>query len=184
MLQIPKIYLGEPRNGQTHPCTRPHLLLSVRFCRGHTSYRRPCALLPPASQVCHRVLRSTYPYLILWSDRGPTLVSSFITNLYRKLGIQGNPSTAYHPQTDGQTERMNQEIQTYLRIFVNHRQDDWVHWLPLAAFAYRNRVHSATGFSPFFMTHGHHPFTGVETKQDLINESAIQFAERMKKIGE
>ena len=120
----------------------------------------------------------------IWSDRGSTLVSSFITDLYKKLGIKGNPSTAYHPQTDGQTERMNQEIQTYLRIFINHRQDDWVHWLPMAAFSYRNRVHSATGFSPFYMTHGHHPFTGVETKQNMVNESATQFAERLKQIGE
>ena len=118
----------------------------------------------------------------IWSDRGSIFVSSFIRDLYRKLGIKGNPSTAYHPQTDGQTERMNQEIETYLRIFTNHRQDDWPNWLPLAAFAYRNRVHSATGYSPFFMTHGHHPHTGVEVKSSVPNESAEQFASRMKAI--
>ncbi|KAJ3007050.1 hypothetical protein NUW54_g3696 [Trametes sanguinea] len=120
----------------------------------------------------------------IWSDRGSLFVSTFTRDLYRKLGIKGNPSTAYHPQTDGQTERMNQEIETYLRIFINHRQDDWPDWLPLAAFAYRNRVHSATKQTPFFMTHGHHPYTGVETHKPLKNETAEQFAKRMKTISQ
>lgn len=80
----------------------------------------------------------------IFSDRGPQFVSSFIRDVYKKLGLSGNPSTAYHPQTDGQTERMNQELETYLRIYISHRQDDWSEWLHLAEFAYRNRVHSAT----------------------------------------
>ena len=54
------------------------------------------------------------------SDRGPQFVSKFITDLYKLLGIEANPSTAYHPQTDGQTERVNQEIEQYLRVFINH----------------------------------------------------------------
>lgn len=120
----------------------------------------------------------------IWSDRGSIFVSSFIKDLYRILGIKGNPSTAYHPQTDGQTERMNQEVESYLRIFINHRQDDWSNWLPLAAFAYRNRVHAATKLSPFFMNHGHHPYTGVGTRVEAKNESAGQYAQRMKAISE
>ncbi|OJT15194.1 Transposon Tf2-12 polyprotein [Trametes pubescens] len=120
----------------------------------------------------------------VYSDRGSIFVSAFIRDLYRKLGVQGNPSTAYHPQTDGQTERINQEIENYLRIFVNHRQDDWSDWLPLAMFAYRNRKHSATGFSPFYMTHGREAFTGVETKKTVAAEEAEQFAARMKRISE
>ncbi|PIL32389.1 hypothetical protein GSI_05635 [Ganoderma sinense ZZ0214-1] len=132
--------------------------------------------------IKHVVVPHSLPKRI-WSDRGPTLVSSFTKEVYRQMGIEGNPSTAYHPQTDGQTERMNQEIQTYLRIFINHKQDDWVEWLPLAEFAYRCRVHASTGMSPFFMTHGHEPNTGVETLKDGINESAKQFAERMQRIG-
>ncbi|PIL27173.1 hypothetical protein GSI_10315 [Ganoderma sinense ZZ0214-1] len=121
--------------------------------------------------IKHVVVPHSLPKRI-WSDRGPTLVSSFTKEVYRQMGIEGNPSTAYHPQTDGQTERMNQEIQTYLRIFINYKQDDWVEWLPLAEFAYRCRVHASTGMSPFFMTHGHEPNTGVETLKDGINESA------------
>lgn len=120
----------------------------------------------------------------IFSDRGPQFVSKFIKDVYLKLGIQGNPSTAYHPQTDGQTERINQELENYLRIFINHRQTDWPDWLPIAEFKYRNQVHSATGFSPFYLTHGHNAYTGVETRKETRNESAEQFVERMKKVQE
>jgi hypothetical protein len=58
-------------------------------------------------------------------------------------------STTFHPQTDGQTERQNQTLETYLRIFVNDEQDNWASLLPLAEFAYNNSVHSATGLTPF-----------------------------------
>lgn len=68
------------------------------------------------------------------SNRGPQFVSKFLKNLYALLGIKGNPSTGYHPQTDRQVERINQEIEQYLRIFINHHQSDWVDWLPMAAF--------------------------------------------------
>ena len=88
------------------------------------------------------------------SDRGPQFVLHFIRDVYQLLGIEGNPSTAYHPQTDGQTERINQEIEQYLRIFVNHHQDDWAEWLPMAAFSYNNKVQTSLGHSPFFVNHG------------------------------
>ncbi len=85
---------------------------------------------------------------VVISDRGTVFVSKFMKDLYDLLQIKANASTAYHPQTDGQTERVNQEVEKYLRIFVNHLQDDWVEWLSLAAFAHNNRVHSATGKKP------------------------------------
>jgi len=58
-------------------------------------------------------------------------------------------STAFHPQTDGQTERMNQELEQYLRFFVEHRQKDWPEWLAAAEFAVNNKVHTATKVSLF-----------------------------------
>ena len=58
-------------------------------------------------------------------DRGVQFDAAFMKEFYRLLRIEGNPSTAYHPQTDGQTERMNQELEQFLRLYVNHRQDDW-----------------------------------------------------------
>ena len=114
------------------------------------------------------------------SDRGPQFVSNFTKDLYKKLGIKGNPSTAYHPQTDGQTERMNREIKNYLRIFINYRQDDWVDWLPLAVFSYRNKKHESTKHTPFYMNHGFHPFTSVETNWKGKTESVEQFTESIK----
>ncbi len=91
------------------------------------------------------------------SDRGPQFVSQFMKELYRMLDIIPNASTVFHPQTDGQTERVNQEVEKYLRIFVNHRQTDWSDWLPLAEFAHNNHVHSATKKSPFMVLYGRNP---------------------------
>jgi hypothetical protein len=88
------------------------------------------------------------------TDQGSQFVSGFMKGLYQNLGIEANPSTAYHPQTDGQTERVNQELEEYLRIYVNKRQNDWVDWLPIAQFCHNDRSHSATGFSPFMITTG------------------------------
>ena len=59
------------------------------------------------------------------SDRGPQFASTFMGELYKALGIKRAISTAYHPQTDGQTERINQEIEVFLRHYINYRQDDW-----------------------------------------------------------
>ena len=66
-------------------------------------------------------------------------------------------STAFHPQTDGQTERFNAVIEQYLRSYVNYLQDDWSSWLPLAEFAANNHLSEATNLSPFFAHHGYYP---------------------------
>ena len=117
------------------------------------------------------------------SDRGPQFESKFSRDLYQLLGIEANPSTAYHPQTDGQTERINQEIEQYLRLFVNYHQSDWAEWLSLAEFSYNDKRSSATGFSPFYINHGRHPYKGTEPNfQDVTNEAAQTFAERMDAI--
>ena len=75
----------------------------------------------------------------------------------RQLGIDTRMSTAYHPQTDGQTERTNQTMEQYLHHYVNHRQDDWVELLPMAQFAYNDQQHSVTGMTPFFANYGRNP---------------------------
>ena len=87
------------------------------------------------------------------SDRGPQFVAEFTKELYRLLGIKLAATTAYRPQGDGQTaERVNQELEQYLRLFVNQRQNDWDDLLPLAEFQYNNHVHTATQNVPFQMT--------------------------------
>jgi hypothetical protein len=113
------------------------------------------------------------------SDRGPTFVSRFSRELSELLGIKTTPSTAYHPQTDGQTERVNQEIETYLRVFVNHRQDNWADWIPIAEFSYNNRVHSATHHTPFELDTGQHPRMGSEPTRPSLVEAADDFVSRM-----
>ena len=70
------------------------------------------------------------------------------------LEIKTKLSMAYHPQTDGQTERLNQEIKQYLRMFVSHRQNNWPEWIACAEVAYYNKVHMATQVSPFYANYG------------------------------
>src|SRR3979490_332312 len=82
------------------------------------------------------------------SDQGPQFISEFTRELYQLLGIKLAATTAYHPQADGQTERVNQELEQYLRLFVNERQDDWDNLLPMAEFQYTNHQHSATHQTP------------------------------------
>jgi hypothetical protein len=84
-------------------------------------------------------------------------MSKFWSSLCQLLGIKSNLSTAYHPETDSQTERVNQVLEQYLRFYINYQQDNWVSLLPLAEFAYNNTPHSATQVSPFFTNKGYHP---------------------------
>jgi hypothetical protein len=85
----------------------------------------------------------------------------FISNLWKSLvkhlSIKLNLLTAYHPETDGQTERLNQILEQYLQIYVDYLQDDWAPLLPLAEFAYNNSSHSTTNITPFFVNKGFHP---------------------------
>lgn len=113
------------------------------------------------------------------SDRGPQFVSQFMRELNSILGIKTSASTAYHPQTDGQTERANQEVEQYLRLFVNHRQDDWAEWLPLAEFAHNNRIQSSTRASPFMLNTGRNPRLGVEPLRESKMESVEAFVSKM-----
>lgn len=96
------------------------------------------------------------------SDRGTQFVSTFWRALSARLGVVLKPSSAFHPQTNGQTERINAELEQYLRLFVGWAQDDWANWLPLAEFAGNNMVSETTGVSPFFANYGLHPRVGVE----------------------
>ena len=93
------------------------------------------------------------------SNQGPQFVLRFMKELCSQLGIERNPSTAYHSQTDGQTERVNQELEQYLWLYCNYRQNNWVEWLSIAEFSYNNQIHSSTGQSPFMVNLGRHPNT-------------------------
>jgi len=85
--------------------------------------------------------------------------------LNKLLGILTKLSTAFHPQTDGQTERMNQELEQYLRMFIDHQQEQWPDWLGTAEFAYNNKVHIGTKVSPFWANNGQDPRMGFEMRK-------------------
>jgi hypothetical protein len=68
-------------------------------------------------------------------------------------------STSFHPQTDGQMERVNQTLETYIRTFINYDQDDWYSLLPLAKCAYNDSVTQVIQLTPFYTNYGYHPKT-------------------------
>src|SRR6202522_1204988 len=115
------------------------------------------------------------------SDRGPQFVAEFTRELYRLLGINLAATTAYPPQGDGQTERVNQEVEQYLRIFINQRQDNWDKLLPFAEFQYNNHIHSATLQVLFLLDTGRVPRMGFEPGQRRSHlENVNEFKDRMK----
>jgi len=91
------------------------------------------------------------------SDRDPTFISQFWKELLRVTGTELLMSSAYHPQTDGQTEVKNKGLEGYLRSFTRDQPRDWVRWLSLAEWAYNNSVHSSTKLTPFEAVYGHPP---------------------------
>lgn len=126
------------------------------------------------------------------SDRGSQFVNAFWKKLCNLLNITQRLSTAYHPETDGSTERVNQEMETYLRTFVAYEQEDWSDWIPLAQIAICNKPATSTQISPFFMTHGYDaevisitpdlaiaPGTPAERGQEVVQklQEAQEFAQ-------
>ena len=116
------------------------------------------------------------------SDRRPQFVAELTKELNRMLGIRTKLSTAFHPQTDGQTKRMNQELEQYLWFFIKYRQKDWLEWLAVAEFAINNKVHMATKASLFMVNYGKELRMGGDIRRKGKVESATEFVERMKKI--
>lgn len=115
------------------------------------------------------------------SDRGPQFVARFTEELCKRLAIERALSTAFHPQTDGQTEWVNQELEQYLRAFCSHRQDNWAELLPLAEFAHNIREHSTTKQSPFKVLMGYEPRTfsdvGATSRVEEVRKRLGRLAE-------
>ena len=91
------------------------------------------------------------------SDRDGRFTSKFWTELHRLLDVRLAMSSAFHPQTDGQTEKANRSMEEMLRHYVSYDQKNWADLLPLLEFSYNNSVHAATGVTPFVMNTGQHP---------------------------
>ncbi|KAF8750799.1 hypothetical protein RHS01_09192 [Rhizoctonia solani] len=118
------------------------------------------------------------------SDRGRVFNNKFLKALYKRLGIDPHFSSAYHPQSNGQTERVNPTVEHFLRAYSGINQKGWVKWLPMAEFAYNNAVHSSTSKSPFKALHGWEPSltpsnvpTDVPKADDIASQMESQWRE-------
>jgi len=117
-------------------------------------------------------------------DRGPQFAAGLTKELNKMLEIETKLLTAYHPQTDRQTERTNQELEQYLRMYVNHRQNNWSEWLATAEFAFNNKVHTVTKTSLFQVNYGRELRMGFDIRKKGKNEKAEEFAKEMKEKHE
>ncbi|CAF4458630.1 unnamed protein product, partial [Didymodactylos carnosus] len=94
---------------------------------------------------------------IIISDRDPKFTSLFWQTLFTCIGTKLSLSTAFHPQTDGQSERLNRTVEEMLRHYVTQQPEKWDETLTQIEFAYNNSIQTSTGFSPFFLDTGRHP---------------------------
>ena len=106
------------------------------------------------------------------SDRDPRFTAKFARAICAQLNIKQNISTAYHPQTDGQSERANARLEQYLRIYGNAEQDDWVALLPMAQYVHNSWINTSTGYTPFDLLIGHTPTMNVSTDVTNVPEVA------------
>jgi len=116
------------------------------------------------------------------SDCDSRITSETWKEFLRLLGIQSRLSTAFHPQTDGQVEQLNQTIEAYLRAFVSKEQDDWVRLLPMAKFAYNNSTTTGNGMSAFSANYGFHPAAMDPASTEPLNPASQVYAHWMSAV--
>ena len=109
-------------------------------------------------------------------------MAELIRKLNWMLGIESKLSTAFFSQTDGQTEKVNQELEQYLRMFIDHRQEQWPDWLGMAEFVYNNKMHSSTKMLPFKANYRQDPRMGFEMRKKRKYEGAKKFMTKMREI--
>jgi len=118
------------------------------------------------------------------SDRDSRFMSETWKEFLSLLGIRPRMLTAFHLQTDGQTERLNQTIEAYLRVFVSKEQDNWASLLPMAEFAYNNSVTTGNGVTPFYANYGFHPATMDPLAEGSFNPASTVYAHWMQTVHE
>lgn len=140
---------------------------------------QPCATDSGALAFANHMVTAVFrlhgiPKTII-SDRDPRFVSKFWEEVCRLLGTKQALSSAYHPESDGQTERVNRVLEDVLRHYVSPQQDDWDTYLPMAEFAINNSWHESTGCTPFFLNYGQHPHTPASVQLPSKVPAALQF---------
>ena len=121
----------------------------------------PCNKTVTALQTANLLIREVFkrfglPDKII-SDRGPQFAAAAFQEIMKALKIKHSMSTTFHPQTDGQTERLNQELEVYLRIFCTNEPHTWNSLLPIAEFAHNQQTHEALKQMPFYLMYGANP---------------------------
>ena len=139
----------------------------------------PCNTQEDAVQVAWHFVHNVFrlhglPRRII-SDRDSRFTGHFWRELCRLLRVQRAMGTAFHPQTDGQTERANRVLEEVLRHFVSSRQDDWHKYLPFAEFAINNAYNDTTRNTPFNLNYGQHPLTPATLPVDIRVPGALEF---------
>ena len=124
--------------------------------------------------INRRVFLSHGYLLTIVNDCGGQMTSTLWKRLCERRGIKIKFSSAQHPETDGQTENANKVMKNYLRAYIDHTQDDWVDYLPMAEFSANNHVNESTRVTSFFADNGFHPRTGIEPPQtfESVNRKA------------
>ena len=115
-------------------------------------------------------------------DRGSEFISAFFRSLGQALDMKIHFTSGYHPEGDGQTERLNQTLEQYLRIFCNYQQDNWSELLPLAEFTYNNAPSATTGVSPFYANKGYHPNITVYPEREIASQRAREYVVDIDKL--
>jgi transposase InsO family protein len=116
------------------------------------------------------------PPKIMGSDKGKEFVNQLVTQLCNACGIEHKVTSAYHPQANGHTEKFNDTLINMLKKHAEENPDDWDKWLPFVLLAYRTRVHTTTGHTPFELMFGRtmNEFDDYSFTQDPVNERIIE----------
>ncbi len=123
--------------------------------------------------IKHLFIRFGLPTKMI-SDRDPRFASKLMREVCNIVGVKQNISTAYHPRTDGQSERSNQWVEQYLQFYVNEQQDNWCAYLPMAEFAHNSWPHKITRKSPFELLMGYNPHADWIDRPSLIPQVALR----------
>ncbi|GJP79406.1 hypothetical protein CLOP_g9640, partial [Closterium sp. NIES-67] len=160
------------------PTTSGHdaiLVVIDKFSKmGHFIPTHTIARIEETAQLFVRYIISQHGIpTTLISDRDPKFTSKFWKELMSLLGTKLAMSSAYHPQTDGQTERLNQIVEQLLRAACKDEISKWDLHLPVLEFAYNNATHAATELTPFFLCYGRHPLTPQKATTSAIIYNAF-----------
>ena len=138
----------------------------------------PCKTTDGALEVARNFIAYIFVHhglpQVIVSDRDPKFTSSYWREFMHYLGTQLSFSTAYHPQSDGQSERTIQTVEQILRCYCQNHPEDWASLLPLVEFAINNAASESSKHSPFFLNHGYHPATPLSALPGLASVPAAE----------